>query len=220
MPGPKKPLSRELSELNKKIVVLDDDPTGVQTVHGISVYTDWSELAFMQGFAETNSMFFILTNSRGFLSGNRLAAAHREIARNLAEASKKSGKDLLVISRSDSTLRGHYPFETEILKEELERRTGKHFDGEVICPFFKEGGRFTIDNVHYVKEREELIPAGMTEFAKDKSFGYRASHLGDWCEEKTGGAYKAAEMIYIELKELREANYSRIEEKLLSSHGF
>lgn len=93
-------LSRELSELNKKIVVLDDDPTGVQTVHGISVYTDWSELAFMQGFAETNSMFFILTNSRGFVR-EQTAAAHREIARNLAEASKKSGKDLLVISRSD-----------------------------------------------------------------------------------------------------------------------
>lgn len=33
-----------------------------------------------------------------------------------------------------------------------------------------EGGRVTIDNVHYVKEGNILIPAGMTEFAKDQSF--------------------------------------------------
>ena len=25
-----------------KLVVLDDDPTGVQTVHDVYVYTDWS----------------------------------------------------------------------------------------------------------------------------------------------------------------------------------
>ena len=32
-------LQEELAKSEKKIVVLDDDPTGVQTVHDVSVYT-------------------------------------------------------------------------------------------------------------------------------------------------------------------------------------
>ena len=57
-------LKNELADLNKKIIVLDDDPTGVQTVHGISVYTDWSVESIEKGFEEENAMFFILTNSQ------------------------------------------------------------------------------------------------------------------------------------------------------------
>ena len=34
-------LAKEIEESPAKIIVLDDDPTGVQTVHDISVYTDW-----------------------------------------------------------------------------------------------------------------------------------------------------------------------------------
>jgi hypothetical protein len=47
-------LAEALKTFNKKIVVLDDDPTGVQTVHGISVYTDWTEENIAAGFAESN----------------------------------------------------------------------------------------------------------------------------------------------------------------------
>ena len=35
-----KVLAEEIRDNEKKIVVLDDDPTGVQTVHDISVYTN------------------------------------------------------------------------------------------------------------------------------------------------------------------------------------
>ena len=35
-------LGAELQNNKLKIIVLDDDPTGVQTVHGISVYTGWT----------------------------------------------------------------------------------------------------------------------------------------------------------------------------------
>ena len=45
-----KTLARELTTLNKKIIVLDDDPTGVQTIHDISVYTDWSAQTIADGF--------------------------------------------------------------------------------------------------------------------------------------------------------------------------
>lgn len=102
---------------------------------------------------------------------------------------KELHKDYLFISRSDSTLRGHYPLEPELLRESYEHYTGKTIHGEILCPFFKEGGRFTIGNVHYVKYGNELVPANETEFAKDSTFGYTAATLPDYIEEKTKGTF-------------------------------
>ena len=212
-------LNELLAALNRKIVVLDDDPTGVQTVHNISVYTDWETESIRKGFEEENDMFFILTNSRG-LTVEETTKIHKEIAGTVVQVSRELDKDFILISRSDSTMRGHYPLETEILKAECEKKTGKRYDGEIIFPFFKEGGRFTINNVHYVKEEDLLIPAGMTEFAKDKSFAYQASHLGKWCEEKTKGVYKSENMTYISLEDLRNVNIDVIENQLLAVNEF
>ena len=217
------PIDAELEAVLKawgqKIVVLDDDPTGVQTVHGVSVYTDWSVESISKGFDETNQIFFILTNSRGF-TVEETQKAHIEIAQNVQNVSVQKNMDYILISRSDSTLRGHYPLETITLKNTLEAETGKIFDGEVIIPFFKEGGRFTIDNIHYVKEGDQLTPAGQTEFAKDKTFGYSASHLGAYCEEKTNGAYKAEDAVYISLDSIRKLEISKITDQLMSVTQF
>lgn len=161
-------LAEEAARSRRKIVVLDDDPTGVQTVHGVSVYTDWSVESIREGFAEENKLFFILTNSRGF-TVEQTTRAHREIGERVDQVAKETGWDYLIISRGDSTLRGHYPLETELLKEEAEKANGWSMDGEIICPYFKEGGRFTIGDVHYVKYGDELVPAGETEFAGDKT---------------------------------------------------
>ncbi|MCC0660843.1 hydroxyacid dehydrogenase [Clostridioides sp. ZZV14-6154] len=212
-------LVNELKNLNRKIIVLDDDPTGVQTVHDVSVYTDWDKSSIEQGFDEENSMFFILTNSRGFTVA-QTTEVHKEISKNIVDISQKVNQDFIIISRSDSTMRGHYPLETNLLKNEVEKLSGKLFDGEIIMPFFKEGGRFTIDNVHYVKEGEMLVPGGMTEFAKDKSFGYKSSDIGEWCEEKTNGEYKSSDMIYVSLEELRSLNIDSITEKLKMAKNF
>lgn len=179
-----KVLAEEIRDNEKKIVVLDDDPTGVQTVHDISVYTNWEKTSIEQGFAEENKLFYILTNSRGFTAA-QTEKAHKEIAEVVDQVAKETGKEYLFISRSDSTLRGHYPLETTILKDEYEKNTGKKIDGEVLCPFFKEGGRFTIDDVHYVQYDDTLVPAAETEFAKDKTFGYTVSNLKEYVEEKT-----------------------------------
>ena len=208
-----------MEESRKKIIVLDDDPTGVQTVHDVSVYTDWSEESIRTGFNEKNRLFYILTNSRGF-TVEQTTKCHTEIIERVNKISQETGKEYMIISRGDSTLRGHYPLETELLRKGFETDGKKHVDGEIICPFFKEGGRFTIDNIHYVKIGDELIPAGQTEFAKDKTFGYTSSNLCEYIEEKTKGKYKSKDVITISLNELRDMKVDEITEKLLKANNF
>lgn len=212
-------LEQAVDDDRHKIIVLDDDPTGIQTVHDISVYTDWSYDSISRGFKEKNKLFYILTNSRGFTE-EQTVKAHREIASMIAQVAKEETQEYLIISRGDSTLRGHYPLETMILKEQLERYSDKKVDGEIICPYFKEGGRFTVDNIHYVKYGDELVPAGETEFAKDKTFGYQSSDLTKYIEEKSKGVFKKEQVLTISLQELRELKIDEIVGKLVSVKDF
>lgn len=211
-------LKKEIENNDTKFVVLDDDPTGVQTVHDISVYTDWTVESMKKGFMDDNKVFYILTNSRGMTEAET-TKIHHEIINAVAQAAAETGKNYQFISRSDSTLRGHYPLETELLKEGVEK-SGKTVDGEVLFPFFKEGGRFTIDNTHYVKYGDELVPAAQTEFAKDKTFGYTHSSIPEYVEEKTKGAYKAENVTCIALEDLRALNIDKITEQLTNVKDF
>ena len=210
---------KTLESFSRKVVVLDDDPTGVQTVNNIDVYTRWDAETVKEAFYAPDRMFFILTNSRG-LTAAESRRQHEEIARNVAAAAKETGRDFLLLSRGDSTLRGHWPMETEVLRETLEAQTGRQFDGEVIFPFFPEGGRYTLDDIHYVLQGDTLVPAGQTEFAGDKTFGYTASSLPEWCEEKSGGRWPAENCCRISLKELRTGNVDGIVRKLKDVSGF
>lgn len=199
--------------------MLDDDPTGVQTVHDVPVYTNWEKETLRQAFAEKNNLFFILTNSRGFTE-EQTTKAHKEIADVVDEAAKEAGVEYVFVSRSDSTLRGHYPLETEILKENYEYHTGTTIDGEILCPFFKEGGRFTIDNIHYVKYGDELVSANETEFAKDQTFGYSSLTMPEYVAEKTDGKYHAEDVTCISLKDIRSMDIFKIEEALMQVKDF
>ncbi len=210
-------LEEEVKKSAFQIIALDDDPTGVQTVHDISIYTDWSVESITRGFDEDKKLFFILTNSRSFTE-DETREAHREIAANIEAAC--DGRPYLLVSRSDSTLRGHYPLETEILRETIESFNPWKFDGEILCPFFAEGGRYTIGNVHYVRDGQNLIPAAETEFAKDKTFGYQSSNLRMYIEEKSGGRYGAENVICISLEDLRAGNLDYIEKQLLAANDF
>ena len=211
-------LAEELKHNHTKFVVLDDDPTGVQTVQDVSVYTTWDAEAMTQGFAEDGRLFYVLTNSRG-MTPAQTTKIHREIIESAAIAAERTGKDYLFISRSDSTLRGHFPLETELLREGMEAH-GKKVDGEILCPFFLEGGRFTIGNTHYVRCGETLVPAAQTEFAKDPTFGYTHSDLPQYIEEKTGGKYRAENVVCISLDDLRAEKYDAITAQLLSVQDF
>lgn len=211
-------LQEEIANNDTKIVVLDDDPTGVQTVHDISVFTDWTPESIREGFDEDNKVFYILTNSRG-MTEDETTAVHKEIAKTVAKIAHETDKDYMIMSRSDSTLRGWYPLEPQLLKEGMEE-DGFVIDGEILSPFFKEGGRFTINGVHYVRQGDQLVPAAQTEFAKDKTFGYTHSSIPEYIEEKTGGDYKADEVITISLDDLRAQNYDKIVDQLMSVEGF
>lgn len=212
-------LAAECAGSGRKIVVLDDDPTGVQTVHDVSVYTDWSPESIRAGFEEDRPLFFLLTNSRSF-TPEQTARAHREIGERVAQAAAEAGREYLIVSRSDSTLRGHYPLEPELLAEVYRERRGKEVDGEVLCPYFKEGGRFTLDNVHYVRYGRELVPAGETEFAEDETFGYRASSLCEYIEEKTQGACRSRDCLCVSLELLRSLDLDTITELLCSAEHY
>jgi len=189
---------RLLSESTVKAVVLDDDPTGTQTVHGIDVLAGWSVPALAEALADPGPCFFILTNSRS-MAGPRAAEVNREIVSNLLEASRLTGREFALVSRSDSTLRGHFAMELEALRQGL----GRPVDGVVVMPAFFEGGRYTVDNVHYVAEGDSLVPAAQTEFARDTTFGYSRSDLREWIEEKTGGAVRASDVAAVSIQTLR-----------------
>jgi uncharacterized protein YgbK (DUF1537 family) len=203
-------IRRKISESGRRLAVLDDDPTGTQTVHGVPVLTTWSVEDLRWALAQPSSTFYILTNSRSFPE-EEAAGMNREISANLASAAERTGEDFAIVSRSDSTLRGYYEAETEALRRDL----GLDFDGIVLCPCYIEAGRLTVDDIHWVRQAERLVPAGETEFAGDASFGYSSSNLAAWVEEKTAGRTKASEVASVGLADIREGGPGRVAEVLL-----
>jgi uncharacterized protein YgbK (DUF1537 family) len=202
----------EIEGSGSKLIVLDDDPTGTQTVRNVPVLTRWDVELLTAELNQPGSTCYILTNSRslGGEEARRLASC---IVRNLMAASARTGRPVRVLSRSDSTLRGHFPDETEGIVEAL----GFEPDALVLAPFFLEGGRLTIGDVHYVREGEDLVPAGMTEFARDPAFGYRSSNLREWVVEKTGGRIRPEQVDSLSLEEIRQGGPDRVLERLLAA---
>ena len=181
----------------RTLVVLDDDPTGTQTVRDIAVVTTWDVATLTAELSAAPSCFYILTNSRSLTSA-ATRALHVELANNLRAAAVANRRPIVVASRSDSTLRGYYPLETDTLAKIL-----GPFDVTFITPYFEAGGRYTLNDTHYVAESDRLVPASDTPFARDAAFGYRHSHLPSWVEEKTAGRTRAADVATISLDELR-----------------
>ncbi|KAM4106537.1 hypothetical protein ACB094_04G071700 [Castanea mollissima] len=201
---------QRLNQNNSKIlVVLDDDPTGTQTVHDIEVLTEWTIESLIAQFRKIPKCFFILTNSRS-LSSEKASALIKDICRNLhTAATSVEDIDYTVVLRGDSTLRGHFPEEADAAVSVL-----GEMDAWIICPFFLQGGRYTIDDVHYVADSDKLVPAGDTEFAKDAAFGYKASNLCEWVEEKTGGRIPASKVTSISIQLLRKGGPDAVFERL------
>ncbi len=195
----------------RTVVVLDDDPTGTQTVHDVPVLTGWSVEALQREFEAKAPLFFILTNSRSVFP-DRACLIAREAGRNLMDASRLTGRAFTVISRSDSTLRGHYPAEVDALAETLGMEEAIH----VLIPFFLEGGRLTYRNIHWVAGGDELVPVAETPFARDPSFGYTSSNLCDWVEEKTHGRVPAHTVATLAVEDLRSGGPAYVEQNVMA----
>ncbi len=186
--------------MNPKIIVLDDDPTGSQTVHSCLLLTRWDVATLETALADAAPLFFVLTNTRGMDAG-RAAAVTREVCLNLKAALADYAGPVLFVSRSDSTLRGHYPVETDVMNDVL-----GPFDATLMTPAFFEGGRITRDGMHYLIVDGRLVPTHDTEFARDSVFGYRTSFLPDYVAEKTGGRVAAEDVRRLTLADLRAGN--------------
>ncbi|MEM6318707.1 MAG: four-carbon acid sugar kinase family protein [Bacteroidota bacterium] len=180
------------------IIVLDDDPTGTQTVYDVPVLTDWSFEAILREFNLGSPLFFILTNSRS-LTEEESTKITQQIGENIRKAAKEANTSFWVISRSDSTLRGHYPSEVTALAVGLDWEQPVQF----IIPAFFEGGRYTVNDVHYVQKGQQFIPASETPYAKDKVFGYQYANLKSWVAEKNNGLIKADSVATISIEALR-----------------
>lgn len=188
-----------------KIIVLDDDPTGSQTVHSCLLLMRWDVETLRLGLADRASIVFILTNTRA-LTPEQAAEVTREVTRNLKIAIEAEAiEDFLVVSRSDSTLRGHYPVETDVIAAEL-----GPFDAHFLTPAFFEGGRITRNNTHYLFVDGVETPVHETEFARDSVFGYSYSYLPDYVEEKTKGRIKSQEVECFSLTEIRQGTQERL----------
>lgn len=196
-----------MGEASSKIIVIDDDPTGSQTVHSCPLLLRWDVQTLVEGLADPSPLCFILSNSRG-MTAAEAARVTREIAGNLRTVLAQSdaeGPPPLLVSRSDSTLRGHYPLETDVLAEVL-----GPFDAHFLVPAFFEGGRITRDGTHYVRQNGREIPAHETEFARDSVFAYQHSYLPDYVAEKTQGRIPASSVQRISLPELHAGCLPRL----------
>jgi len=194
-------------ETTTKIIVLDDDPTGSQTVHSCLLLMRWDVETLRMGLANKAPIFFILTNTRAF-TATKATAVTREVCQNLKIALEAEGiEDFLVVSRSDSTLRGHYPVETDAIAAEL-----GPFDAHFLVPAFFEGGRITRDSVHYLLVDGIETPVHKTEFAQDSVFGYQHSYLPDYVAEKTQGKIPAKAVTRFRLTDIRNNSLASLKQ--------
>ncbi|MEM8642773.1 MAG: four-carbon acid sugar kinase family protein [Cyanobacteria bacterium P01_G01_bin.54] len=188
-----------------KIIVLDDDPTGSQTVHSCLLLMQWDVETLRLGLQDTVPIVFILTNTRA-LTPEEAAATTREVCQNLKQALQAEQiNEFLVVSRSDSTLRGHYPIETDAIAAEL-----GPFDAHFLTPAFFAGGRVTRQSVHYLIIDGMPTPVHATEFARDSVFGYSTSYLPDYVAEKTAGEIPAEQVERLVLEDLRQGCRDRL----------
>ncbi|MBU0654566.1 MAG: four-carbon acid sugar kinase family protein [Gammaproteobacteria bacterium] len=179
------------NQVQTKIIAIDDDPTGSQTVHSCLLLTRWDVATLLEALYDQSPLFFVLSNTRG-MDATSAAAVTREICVNLRAALSQAadqGMNIqpVIVSRSDSTLRGHYPVETDVIAAEL-----GPFDAHFLVPAFFEGGRVTRDGTHYLMVDGKPVAVHETEFARDSVFGFKTAFLPDYVQEKTAGRIPAS----------------------------
>ena len=196
---------------DKTCIIIDDDPTGNQTVYDIPLLTTWDLNVFITEFVEHTPAFFILTNSRS-LSASEASKVYQEIVENIIKASEITKRKFTIVSRSDSTLRGHFPLEVDIIRE-----TAKMDDAiTAFIPVMFEGGRVTVNDTHFILDAETLTPVNETPFAQDHSFKYKHAHLKGYIQEKTKDRVKASDVYAFSIKDIRLKDVVSLSEDIMN----
>ncbi|OKL53040.1 hypothetical protein BSZ39_11630 [Bowdeniella nasicola] len=187
----------------RQLVVLDDHASGTQSVAGLPVTTAWSQEDLKWALATGAPGVHVVTGTRA-MSATETEDRDFDVTRAALAAADELGVDIDVALRSDSTLRGHYPLETDVVASCLAADADHHIDGLIVCPAFPDAGRITVDSIHYVRgERDIYHPAATTEYAADPAFAFDTSSIPEWIEQRTGGRIAASTVTRMTLAQLR-----------------
>jgi uncharacterized protein YgbK (DUF1537 family) len=182
-------------------------------VHDLQVVSRLESGEYRSAMADGAGGCFVLTNSRS-LPRSAAAAVTADVADHLFAIAQDGGARLELVSRSDSTLRGHVIVEVRALDAARRRALGAGYDGVLLAPAFLEAGRVTVGDVHWARVGEAFMPVGETEFARDASFGYTSSNLRELVAELSGGEIAASEVGSIGLADIREGGPDRVADLL------
>ncbi len=216
---------------NEIVVFLEDDSTGVQKSHDVYLLTDYSDEGIRSGLKAAHiaghRLVFILTNSRA-LSSAQAAELNRNIAKILIDIAQEKKTVIRLGSRSDSTLRGHFPLEPLVLLETLQYH-GVSCDGIIVSHvFLTEMSRITINKIHMIRIQKPdgsfwYRPVHQTKFAADPRFGYTTSNMPEYVEFKSAtsqfGKIRAENVLHIDIDLIRKGGPEEVKRSLLSVHN-
>ena len=216
---------------NEIVVFLEDDSTGVQKSHDVYLLTDHSDKGIHSGLEDARKaghrLVFILTNSRALTSA-QAEKLNQQIATTLIEIAQKEKIIIRLGSRSDSTLRGHFPLEPLVLLQSL-RDHGQHCDGIIVSHvFLTEMSRVTINKIHMIRFQKQdgsfwYRPVHKTKFATDPRFGYPTSNMPEYVEFKSStsrfGKIPAEDVLHIDIESIRKGGPKEVKHQLLSAYN-
>jgi len=166
----------------RSLVVTDDDPTGTQAVADVPVLTAWDAGELDPLLRAGEPIVYLLTNSRALAEDDAAALAH-DVGERVVAAARAASRPVSLVSRSDSTLRGHFPAEVDALAA----GAGLPDARVLLAPYLGEAGRVTAGDVHYLRQPGGWLPVADTEFARDPRFSYVERDLVSWARARTRG---------------------------------
>jgi uncharacterized protein YgbK (DUF1537 family) len=177
-----------------RYAVLDDDPTGVQTLAGIHVLLAWDE-GDVRAALDGRPSVHLVTNARA-LAPERV----RSVTASAARTARAGTPGARVVLRGDSTLRGHLLEEVEAVASVV---TAGRVPPLLLVPALPSAGRVTVGGVHLLERDGRFVPLHETEYATDGVFSYRTARLLEWAEERSAGLFRAGDGRELHLDDLR-----------------
>ena len=132
-----------LEHSGRSIIVLDEDPSGAQGVFDVPVLTHLDAQSIRAAIDQAPPLLFILTNSRT-LTTTQTVQLHQDLGNIL----KEYGDEIIIISRSNSSLNERFPLETETLKTALDIPEAP----TLFIPFLETRQQLTLHDTHYFLE--------------------------------------------------------------------